>query len=99
MDVQILRLAEAAGQAAQAEQVLVFGSRARGDATADSDVDLALIVPDQVSRREALRAAIKATAVRDLPLDLVVLAHSNWTQGRSLLARQIRQEGQVVYGN
>ena len=99
MDAQIIRLAEAAGQAARAESVLVFGSRARGDASPNSDVDLALIVPDIVNRREALRAAIRATSARQIPVDIVVLTHSSWTQGRSLLARQIHQEGVRVYGN
>jgi uncharacterized protein len=99
MDAQIHRLAAAAGRAAEAESVVVFGSRARGDASSGSDIDLALIVPDIVNRREALRAAIKATSERTLPLDLVVLAHSTWAEGRTLLARQIRQEGLLVYGN
>lgn len=99
MDAQILQLAEAAGRASRAERVLVFGSRARGDASATSDLDLALIVPDMANRREALRAAIRATAARNMPLDLVVLAHSTWTHGRSLLARQIRHEGVSVYGS
>ncbi|MBW7896414.1 MAG: nucleotidyltransferase domain-containing protein [Opitutaceae bacterium] len=99
MDAQIIRLAKAAGLAARAERVLVFGSQARGDASPGSDIDLALIVPDIVNRREALRAAIKATSERKMPLDLVVLTHSTWTQGRTLLARQIRQEGLMVYGN
>ena len=99
MDAQIRQLAEAAGRAARAEHALVFGSRARGDASPTSDIDLALIVPDMVNRRDALRAAIKATSERSLPLDLVVLAHSTWTQGRTMLARQIRRDGLMVYGS
>jgi predicted nucleotidyltransferase len=94
----IQSLADAAGKAAHAECVYVFGSQARGEAQQESDVDLALIIPDQASPREALRAAIKATSRRVLPLDLVIIAHSTWAEGRSLLARQVRKEGVLLYG-
>ena len=99
MNGRILERAAAAGRAAGAERVRVFGSWARGDAGEESDLDLALVVPDPVNRRNALRAAIIATAKREVALDLVVLAHSTWVQGRTLLARQIRAEGVLVYGN
>ena len=94
---EIKFLAEVVGQASHCEQVYLFGSEARGDAHLDSDVDLALIIPDGVSPRQALRAAIRATAQRSHPIDLVVIAHSTWANGQSLLARQIRQEGVLVY--
>ena len=94
---EIKFLAEVVGQASHCEQVYLFGSEARGDAHLGSDVDLALIIPDGVSPRQALRAAIRATAQRTQPIDLVVIAHSTWVNGQSLLARQIRQEGVLVY--
>lgn len=99
MDQEIIALAEAAGRAANAERVLLFGSQARGDATPESDVDLALIVPDGIERRAALRAAIHATASRRRPLDLVVLSHSTWQRKESMLARQVSEEGVVAYGS
>lgn len=95
---EIKFLAEAVGQASQCEQVYLFGSEARGEAHVGSDVDLALIIPDGVSPRQALRAAIRVTAQRTQPIDLVVIAHSTWVNGQSLLARQIRQEGILLYG-
>ena len=95
---EIKFLAEMVGKASNCEQVYLFGSEARGEAHEGSDVDLALIIPDGVSPRQALRAAIRATAQRSHPIDLVVIAHSNWTSGQSLLARQIRQEGILLYG-
>ena len=95
---EIKFLAEVVGRASHCEQVYLFGSEARGEAHLGSDVDLALIIPDGVSPREALRAAIRATAQRKQPIDLVVIAHSNWANGQSLLARQVRQEGILLYG-
>lgn len=34
------------------EQVILFGSQARGDATPDSDVDFLVVMPDGIDRRE-----------------------------------------------
>lgn len=98
MNSEIRQLAEAAGKAANAEAVFLFGSQARGDSSAESDIDLALIIPDHEERRAALRAAIRATANRRRPLDLVVLSHTAWQQKNSLLARQVREEGIMAYG-
>ena len=95
---EIKFLAEVVGQASQCEQVYLFGSEARGEAHVGSDVDLALIIPDGLSPRQALRAAIRATAQRSQPIDLVVITHSTWAKGQSLLARQIRLEGILLYG-
>jgi predicted nucleotidyltransferase len=99
MNQDFHELARAAGKAAQAECVYVFGSRARGDALPDSDLDMALIIADGASPRKALRAAIAATAQRRHSIDLVVIAHSTWTLGRSLLAREVQQDGVLVYGH
>jgi predicted nucleotidyltransferase len=98
MNETIKSLCQAAGQAAKAECVYVFGSQARGDTTKASDVDMALIIPDEMSPRAALRAALRATAQRMLPIDLVIITHSTWTGGLSLLARQVKKEGILLYG-
>ncbi len=98
MQDDVQSLAHAAGKAAHAERVYLFGSQARGEERLGSDVDLALIIPDQASPRQALRAAIRATAQRALPVDLVIIAHSTWVEGRSSLARQVRQDGILLYG-
>ncbi len=59
-------------------RVLLFGSRARGDAAPDSDYDLIVIVPDDVERGRA-RVAMRL-ALRDLlvPLDLIVTTASGY---------------------
>jgi predicted nucleotidyltransferase len=54
------------------DRIILFGSRARGDARPDSDVDLLVVMPVEGSRRE------KALDIRDtlrdirLPMDIVV---------------------------
>lgn len=97
MNSNFTQLAQAAGKAAKAEQVWVFGSQARGDAKLGSDLDLALVLPDGVDGRTALRAALRATLDRKIPVDLVAVAHSSWVSGSTALARQIRMEGVRVY--
>ena len=54
------------------ERILLFGSRARGDARDWSDVDLLVVMPDGTDRREA--ALEMLGVVGDLPVakDIVV---------------------------
>ena len=80
------------------ESVLVFGSLARGEAREDSDIDLALVLPEQTDARAALRAAIGATMHRRVPLDLVVLHWSTAAHQRTMLAREVRRDGILLYG-
>lgn len=69
----IHRLGREIGQRFHAEQVVLFGSHARGAATSGSDVDLLVIM--QGSGRDSHRAAeILATVRSPLPLDVLVRA-------------------------
>ena len=95
---EVTDLASRAGEAAKAESVFVFGSCARGEARKDSDIDLALVVPEEIDARVALRAAIRATMHRQVPLDLVVLHWRTAAESRTMLAREIRRDGILVYG-
>src|SRR5437868_15278859 len=54
------------------EQIILFGSHARGDAGPDSDVDLLIVMPVEGSKREK-RIEI-AVALHDIPVpkDIVV---------------------------
>jgi uncharacterized protein len=53
------------------QRVILFGSYARGDATADSDVDLLVVMPTE---KETLEQAveIRRRIRRSFPLDLIV---------------------------
>lgn len=59
-DRRALAVAQAAYDAAAPETVILFGSRARGDYRADSDIDLLLIVGDNPKNPERERAACDA---------------------------------------
>ena len=41
-------------------RVILFGSAARGEMGPDSDVDLLIVVPDGIRRRDAARKAYRA---------------------------------------
>lgn len=103
-DLQAVQIALAAVRP-RPERVVLFGSRARGDARADSDIDLLVVMPkpnlNPIERQSALRSL--RAALRPLPLrvavDLVVvgeqdardLAGSRW----HVVARALR-EGQEL---
>ena len=83
---------------AQIRAAYIFGSQVEGTADADSDIDLALVVPEETDARVALRAAIRATMHRQMPLDLVVLHWRTAAESRTMLAREVRRDGILVYG-
>ena len=78
----------------------LFGSHARGEATADSDIDVAMMLDDF----ESVSAEIKRTSeiVGDLSLRydcvvaLVPIREADWRQRRSSLLINLRREGVAV---
>jgi predicted nucleotidyltransferase len=60
------------------QQVWLFGSWARGDWDARSDVDLLAVAPDQVAA-EALADALREARVGD---DVMALSQERWRQRR-----------------
>jgi len=53
-------------------RVILFGSWARGDATADSDVDLLVVMPSGTHTRKAAVAMMSALRHADAAKDVVV---------------------------
>lgn len=89
-----------AGQFAP-QQIILFGSQARDDATADSDFDL-LVVMDPCADARALAAKIR-WALRGLPaaFDVIVQPAAHWQRWRTVpaaLQHTIAAEGRVLYG-
>ena len=64
--------------APEVQDVLLFGSHARGEARPDSDVDLVLLVPDSADRRQVLLHARKSLRGMGLGFDLLVLTPAQW---------------------
>ena len=103
-DALIDRMAKVIVEMADPEQVILFGSRARGDAEADSDVDLIVVesMPFGAGRdRGAEEARLwRALAQFHVPKDILVFRRAevdHWRDSLNhVLARALR-EGKVLY--
>ncbi len=82
------------------DRIVLFGSRARDEATASSDVDLLVVMPDGTDRREA--AIAMRVAVGDLPLakDIIVTTPDEIARRAHIVGTLLRaalREGKVVH--
>jgi uncharacterized protein len=98
--LRILHAALLEAYGARIERVVLYGSRARGDATPDSDYDIAVFLGDLASRwREFRRLA-------DIELDILdatgAIVHAMpypagyWRDPSSPLMHEIRREGREL---
>jgi len=81
-------------------QIILFGSHARGEATAHSDIDLLVVFPELSSKRE-MAISIRGV-LADLPVakDIVVTTPAEIEEYGDLVGRVLRpalREGQVLY--
>ena len=82
------------------EKIILFGSHARGTATADSDVDLLVVMPVRGSRLEKtieIRVAVHDIRV---PKDIVVTTPEDFAWRKDIvgtLERPVIREGKVLY--
>ena len=80
------------------DHVVLFGSRARGDAEPDSDMDVLVVVDDLTEDMEDYisECAWEAGFERGIVLVPVVFSRNEWEKGPerySLLAEAIKSEG------
>jgi predicted nucleotidyltransferase len=86
------------------EQVILFGSRARGDARADSDLDLMVIMHDpftaEYSRQEQLRRVRRALHGFRIPVDILLYSRDEidtWRESPNHVIGRSLREGVTVY--
>ena len=86
------------------EMVILFGSRARGDATAKSDVDLLVVESAPFgknrSRRDEESRLCRALARFHVPKDLLVFSRDeleSWRDSLNHVAARAMREGRVLY--
>ena len=81
-------------------KVILFGSRARGDARPDSDFDLLVVRDSDKPRPE--RSAPIYTALADLPAEVEVMVYTpaeikEWEQVPEAFVTTAIREGRVLY--
>lgn len=89
---------------AQPERVVLFGSRARGDAMEHSDYDFLVVVQGEVNERACSRSIHRALFAARIPaaVDVVVVNASELPRRRKRIcdvSRWAMDEGRVVHGS
>lgn len=98
---QLLReLVSRIRRAARPEKIVLFGSRARGEAREDSDFDLLLIKPSGRPRHERSRPIYAAVA--DIPAEVEVVVYTpqevrEWENVPQAFVTTALREGEVLY--
>ena len=103
-DALLERMVQAIVDAVDPEQIILFGSRGRGEERENSDVDLIVVEaepfgPERSRHRELVRLYHAVAGFR-VPADLLVFSHDDvdyWRDSLNhVLARALR-EGKVLY--
>ena len=92
-------LEEAEKLGVKVEQIILFGSRARGDYREDSDWDVLIIVSDESSTRDLKLLRHRLYMRLNMPVDIVTVKKSWWKRYREVpgtVAYEAAREGIVV---
>jgi predicted nucleotidyltransferase len=81
-------------------RVILFGSAARGEMGPASDLDLLIVVPDGIHRRDASRKAFRALSGLGIAKDVIVVTEGDlkeFGKNPSLVIKPALEEGREVY--
>jgi predicted nucleotidyltransferase len=82
------------------ERVILFGSHARGEGTAESDVDLLIVAPSDLPRWKRTPPIYRLLAGLGVPKDIVWWTREEieqWRGVRSHFIITVLREGKVLY--
>ena len=83
------------------EKVILFGSHAYGQPTADSDIDLLVITESEIPRYQRVRELKKCLRGSKSAIDLLVytpLEIEKWKDVKTAFITTIMEKGVVLYG-
>lgn len=81
------------------QKILLFGSRAKGTATANSDIDLCVVA--STKNKRALLTDLYCDTESDTPIDFLLYTPEEWEQcvsDHQSFAYKLNREGIVLYG-
>lgn len=84
----------------QPEMIILFGSHARGDAGADSDVDLLVVMHLNCSKRRQQVEIRKALQDIEIPKDIIVTTPADFLWRKEVtgtIERPAARDGKVLY--
>ena len=97
---QLDRLVQIIVEAVHPLRIVLFGSAARGQARADSDLDLLVEMPTGTHRRHTAQYLYRVIRGITIPFDLVVATPEDLQRhadNPGLIYQTIRQEGKTLY--
>ena len=88
---------------ASPDQIILFGSYARGDYTEKSDIDLLIIKKDLKNGREINNILYRAFFENkiDVPIDLISVDYNKYNELNNTIGyiyKTIKEEGKILYG-
>ena len=87
---------------AQVAQIILFGSKARGDSNADSDVDVLILANEENRRlREIINIIASQTSLEyDVLFNPLLIAEARWgkmSQERFSVCRNVERDGVMLF--
>lgn len=84
------------------EEVILFGSKARGDDTPESDIDLLVLTSRELSwpeRGQMVTAAVDVAVDHEVLIELTIAARERWLGGAGQalpIRREVQRDGVLV---
>jgi uncharacterized protein len=100
-DPLVERVVRRIARSVKPERVILFGSRAGGDAREDSDIDLVVVYSGSKTKREVQVGIHKLFPNPDFSMDVFVLTPEELESQKQVpntLAREVSERGVVCYG-
>ena len=85
---------------ASPERIILFGSSATGEMTADSDIDLLILEPNPVDSRDEVHRIRQALRGLGFPFDIIVMPTERYEESKNVIggiAYPANKYGQVIY--
>ena len=94
------RAANVLHRAAPDATIILFGSRARGNASPESDIDFLLVAPEVKSRRREMARLSRLLRPLRIPADVLVFSRQvfeQWAKIPGTVIHEAAREGKVLY--